>query len=93
VGINEINNDGHSPISILMQGEGGASETLRSLESGDELEEFESNSMFLLLAKNKADMNVRYPEDSFHEKNYKCSIVVNIVRHLAIDMEFLRPNL
>jgi len=40
VGINEINNDGHSPISILMQGEGGASETLRSLESGDELEEF-----------------------------------------------------
>jgi len=54
---------------------------------------FESNSMFLLLAKNKADMNVRYPEDSFYEKNYKCSIVVNIVRHLAIDMEFLRPNL
>jgi len=76
-----------------MQGEGGASETLRSLESGDELEEFESNSMFLLLAKNKADMNVRYPEDSFHELNYKCSLVINIVRHLAIDMEFLRPNL
>ena len=55
---------------------------------------FESKSMFLLLAKNGADMNVRYPEVSFPEEvNYKCSILINIIRHSAVDMEFMRPNL
>jgi hypothetical protein len=50
--------------------------------------------MFLLLARNGADMNVRYPEVSFpDDKNYKCSILINIVRHAAIDMEYMRPNL
>lgn len=50
--------------------------------------------MFLLLARNGADMNVRYPEVAFpDDKNYKCSILINIVRHAAIDMEFMRPNL
>ena len=55
---------------------------------------FEQKSMFLLLARNGADMNVRYPEISFpDDKNYKCSILINIVRHASIDMEFMRPNL
>lgn len=58
------------------------------------MELFEQKSMFLLLARNGADMNVRYPEVAFpDDKNYKCSILINIVRHAAIDMEFMRPNL
>lgn len=55
---------------------------------------FEKKSTFLLLARNGADMNVRYPEISFpDDKNYKCPILINIVRHASIDMEYMRPNL
>ena len=94
VGINDVNNDGHSPLSLLMKGKDGASRTLRSLQSGQALDLFNSKSMYLLLAKNGADMNVRYPEESFpEEKNYKCSILINIIRHSAVDMEYMRPNL
>lgn len=94
VGINEVNNDGHTPLSLWMKGKDGASRTLRSLQSGQALELFEQKSMFLLLARNGADMNVRYPEESFpDDKNYKCSIIINIIRHAAIDMEYMRPNL
>lgn len=58
------------------------------------METFNRTSIFLLLARNGADMNVEYPEESFEcDKDYKCSIIINIVRHAAIDMEQMRSNL
>ena len=39
-------------------------------------------------------MNKKYPEVSFtDEKDYKCTILINIIRHSAVDMEYMRPNL
>ena len=50
--------------------------------------------IFTLLAKNGADMNICYPEDSYpNEKNYKCSIIINIVRRNSLEMDQLRANL
>jgi hypothetical protein len=46
--------------------------------------------IFTLLAKNGADMNICYPEGSYSdEENYKCSIIINIVRRNKLEMDVL----
>lgn len=38
-------------------------------------------------------MNIVYPESSYNSDDYKCSIMINIVRRNALDMKQLRFNL
>jgi hypothetical protein len=50
--------------------------------------------LFELLAKSKADVNFSYPEDSLNApEGYRCSIMINIIRHCAVDMAQMRLNL
>jgi len=88
IGINAVNSDGHSPLSLHMKGENGAALILRPTDAHTFVQH-----LFTLLAKNGADMNFRYPEDSFGDKNYKCSIMTNMVRRNSLEMDKLRSNL
>lgn len=86
--VNAVNNEGHSPLSLLMKGSGGA---MLNLVIGTINQQFQS--LFHLLANKGADMNFRYPEEAWDEKDYKCSVMINIVRHNLLDMKEMRPNL
>lgn len=46
-----------------------------------------------MLATNGADVNAKYPEVSYGETDYKCSIMINIVRRCAVDIDQMRNNL
>jgi hypothetical protein len=73
-----------------MRGERAATQILRPYNANDP----NYKTLFILLAKNGADMNFCYPEDSYpEEKNYKCSIMINIVRKNKFEIEQLRANL
>lgn len=89
ISVNAVNKDGHSPLSLLMKGSGGAIMPLTPplLVNGDQAH------LFSLLAKHGADMNFIYPEDAWDEKDYKCSVMINIVRHNLIEMKEMRENL
>lgn len=90
ISINAVNNEGQTALSLVMRGENGASKILRPLNPiGNDFK-----TLFTLLAKNGADMNICYPEDSYpNEKNYKCSIIINIVRRNSLEMDQLRANI
>lgn len=47
------------------------------------------------MVKNGADVNHRYPELYWlpNEPLYKTTILINIIRHSSIDMEYMRPNM
>lgn len=38
-------------------------------------------------------MNFQYPEEAWSEKDYKCSIMINIVRHNLFEIKEMRGNL
>ena len=61
IDINAVNHAGFTPLTILMKGERGASMLLRDLG----LEK--CNPLFSLLATSGADVNVKYPEESYGE--------------------------
>lgn len=87
--MNSINNEGHSPLTILMKGEQGAKMILRPVNSLNF-----TMSLFDLLAKNGADMNHLYPEESLNaEKDYKCTVMINMIRHCAHKFDILKANL
>ncbi len=46
-----------------------------------------------MLATSGADVNAKYPEESYDEKDYKCTIMINIVRRCAVDINRLKNNL
>jgi hypothetical protein len=52
-----------------------------------------SQNLFELLANKGADMNHRYPEEAWDEKDYKCSVMINLVRHNLLEMKEMRSNL
>lgn len=91
ISVNSVNHEGQTPLSLIMRGENGASIVLRQLNP---VAGVDHKTLFTLLANSGADMNICFPEDSFpDEKNYKCSIIINIVRRNSIPMDQLRANL
>ena len=87
--VNAVNSEGHSPLSLLMKGSGGALKQLLSVS----LALTPSQNLFELLANKGADMNHRYPEEAWDEKDYKCSVMINLVRHNLLEMKEMRSNL
>jgi len=72
-----------------MKGSGGALKQLLSVS----LALTPSQNLFELLANKGADMNHRYPEEAWDEKDYKCSVMINLVRHNLLEMKEMRSNL
>jgi len=85
VSINHVNTEGHTPLSLLAKRAFSVASTFRSIEQ---------NQIFQLLAKNGADVNFLYPVDSFpNENDYKCSILINFVRQISDNYEYLLREL
>ena len=71
-----------------MQGKDAAGMNLRPLGI------VPTNSFFQLLVEARADVNHMYPEESHKdEKGYKCTSMINMVRHNLLEIETMRRNL
>lgn len=77
INVNQVNEAGHSPLTIFMQGERGANRVI----TRHNIEGVVGHSIFDLLADGGANMNHCYPEEHVKQAGYKCSILVNYVRH------------
>ena len=75
-----------------MKGEIGALRKLRPIDAAMALQ-VQAESLFTLLAKNKSNLNVSYPEESLSApEGYKCSILINMIRHSGLDWPNFREN-
>ena len=93
--VNAVNVDGHSPLSLALMG--------KSPPKLTEDTDFANKTIYQLLIRAGANVNIVYPEDSHRkkplkkdnkeaksaeeEKEYKCSILINYIRHNHLKME------
>ena len=87
IDINAVNKKGFAPVNIYFKGMKGAYMDLRPLQT------VLTPSFFDLFTKNGANLNLPYPEDHWEEPDYKCTILVNMVRHCGLKIEVMRRNL
>lgn len=86
IDINAVNNEGYAPINLYLKGVEGASTDLRPTIPSP-------YSFFDLCVKNGANLNLPYPEPQKLNKDFKSTIMINMVMNNLLEMDVMRRNL